>query len=101
MYNRPSNLGTMRGCSLPARGACLLALVRPEKRAAKIGFLIDTLPIRIVFNAFTCITGVHSNRHSSEAWSLHQKWAGRRGENFNFDGKIGESSNEFELRGAA
>jgi hypothetical protein len=101
MYNRRSNLGTMRGRSLSAREACLLTLVGPERRPAKIEFLIDTLPIRIAFNSFTCIAGVHSNRHSSEAWNLYQKWAARRDNILDFDGGIGEPLNDIELRGAA
>ena len=101
MYNRRSNLGTMHGRSLSARAAWLLTLVRPQRRQRKIEFLIDTLAIRIVSNSFTCIADVHSNRHSSGAWSLHQKkWAVRR-EIFNFGGGIGEPLNDFEWRGAA
>jgi hypothetical protein len=44
---------------------------------------------------------VHSNRHSAEAGSLHQKRAIRRHNTFSFEGAIGEPLNDFELRGAA
>jgi hypothetical protein len=47
-------------------------------------FLIDTPAIRIAFKSFSCITIVHSNRHSSGASNLHQIEAGSGGEGANF-----------------
>ena len=34
-------------------------------------FLIDTLPIRITPNSFSCNIGAHSNRHSSATLCAH------------------------------